>query len=115
MPHQNVTSTKATAQNAVTPSPPPNDKGREQNAAVHPEPRSYAAPHVADSTLAPPAAGEVADYMDEGDALGLEGMQQGGTHANRPIKTEAQRGQGPRTRGENRERLRSGLPPEIKD
>lgn len=115
MPHQNPTSTKAAAQNAAVPSPEPNDKGREQNAAVHPEPRSYAAPDVADSTLAPPAAGEVSDYMDEGEALGAPGMQQGGNHANRPVRTEAQRGQGPRTRGENRERVRSGLPPEIED
>ena len=69
MPHQNVEAGKATAQNAATDPIAPNDKGREQNAAVRPEPSSYAAPDVADSTLAPPAAGEVADYMDEGDPL----------------------------------------------
>ena len=70
MPHQNVTSSRATQQYAATSSGQPNDQAREQNVSVHPEPRSYAASDVMDSTLAPPAAGEVADYMDEGDALG---------------------------------------------
>jgi hypothetical protein len=102
MPHQNVDSSKATEQNSATGSGAPNDEGREQNRAVHREPRSYAAPNVADSSLAPPAAGEVADYMDEGDALGDDGVQQGSTHANRPVRTEADRGQGPKTRKANR-------------
>ena len=51
--------------------------------------------------MAPPAAGEVADYMDEGDALGDDGLQQGRTNANRPMRTEAKDGQGPKTRAAN--------------
>ena len=101
MPHQNVTSSRATQQNAATSSGQPNDQAREQNASAHPEPRSYAAADVADSSLATPAAGEVADYMDEGDALGDDGLQQGRTNANRPMRTEAKDGQGPKTRAAN--------------
>lgn len=107
MPHQNTDSSKATAQNSVTPSAP-NDQAREQNRAVHAEPRSYVAADVADATLAPPAAGEVADYMDEGEALDMEGSQQGSNHSNRPRVTEAKRGQGKITRAANREIARSG-------
>ena len=108
MPHQNVNSPKATEQNSVVGSGQPNDRAVEQNPAVRPEPRSYAAPKVADSTLAAPAAGEMPDYMDEGDALGDDGLQQGGTNANRPIRTEADRGQGPKTRAANRRIVRTG-------
>lgn len=106
MPHQNVTSSRATQQNAATSSGQPNDKGREQHASVHPEPRSYASGDVADSSLAPPAAGEAADYMDEGDALGDEDVQQGRTNANRPMRTEAQDGQGPKTQAANRDTVK---------
>jgi hypothetical protein len=102
MPHQNVDSTKATEQNTATGSGQPNDQAREQNRAADAEPRAYAAPDVADSSLAPPAAGETADYADEGDAIGLAG-QQGQDHTNRPQKTEADRGQGPQTRAANRD------------
>jgi len=108
MPHQNVNSPKATEQNSVTGSGLPNDRGVEQNRAARPEPRSYTAADAADATLAPPAAGEVADYMDEGEALGDAGLQQGGNHASRPIRTEADRGQGPKTRAANRRIVKSG-------
>jgi hypothetical protein len=110
MPHQNTQSPKAAAQNAVTDPPAPNDQAREQSVTAHPEPRSYAAPDVADSTLAPPAAGEVGDYMDEGEALGVGDMQQGGDRATRPTRTEAQRGQGRKTRAANRRIFKSGSP-----
>ncbi|HWE44839.1 MAG TPA: hypothetical protein VG407_02335 [Caulobacteraceae bacterium] len=111
MPHQNTTSSKATSQNAATDPAMPNDQAREQNREEHAEPRSYAAPDVADATLASPAAGEVADYMDEGDAIGDTatgegGVQQGRNHTTRPLRTEAQRGQGPKTRTANREQLK---------
>jgi hypothetical protein len=107
VPHQNTTSSKATAQNAATdPGSPPNDQAREQQRSVHPEPRSYVAPDVRDATLAPPAAGEVAEYMDEGDALSAEGLQVGRNHTTRPIRTEAERGQGPKTRAANRKAVR---------
>jgi hypothetical protein len=108
MPHQNTTSSRATAQNSVVGYTPGNDKGREENASVHPEPRTYAAPNVSDSTLAPPAAGEMPEYDDEGAALDMAGGQQGRNHANRPMKTEAERGQGPKTRKANRKIVKSG-------
>jgi Raf kinase inhibitor-like YbhB/YbcL family protein len=108
MPHQNTQSSKAAGQNAATDNPAPNDQAREQNASVRAEPRTYVAPDVEDSTLAPPAAGEVADYMDEGDALGADGLQQGGNHGSRPGRTEAGRGQGPKTHEANREIVRTG-------
>jgi hypothetical protein len=110
MPHQNTQSPRATAQNAVTGQTPGNDRGAEQSRSVHPEPRSYAAPDVADSTLAAPAAGEMADYADEGDALGMENVQQGASHTRWPVTTEAKSGQGPKTRAANRKMTKSGSP-----
>lgn len=108
MPHQNVDSSKATAQNAVTDPIAPGDQPADGGEARRPEPRTYAAPDVADSTLAPPAAGEVADYMDEGDALGADDVQLGGNHRNRPRNTEIDSGQGPKTRAGNQQRLKTG-------
>lgn len=108
MPHQNVDSSKATAQNAATDPVGPGDQTEAGGEARRSEPRSYAAPDVADSTLAPPAAGEVADYMDEGDALGADDVQLGGTNRNRPRNTEIDSGQGPKTRAGNQQRLRTG-------
>ena len=107
MPHQNTQSSKATAQNAATDPIAPNDQAREQNVSVRTEPRSYVAPDVADASLAPPAAGEVADFMDEGDALSpadLEagGLQQGGTNTRRPVPTEAGHQRGAKTRAADR-------------
>lgn len=106
MPHQNVTASKATAQNAATDPRAPNDKGVEENDAVRPEARSYAAPDYRDASLAAPAAGEMGDYADEGEALGDDGLQQGGVHANRPVRTEARSGQGPKTVKANRDIVR---------
>lgn len=112
MPHQNVDSATATAQNAATDPVGPGDQTRagksRPDEARPPEPHSYAARDVRESTLAPPAAGEVADYMDEGDALGADDVQLGGTHRDRPRQTEAERGQGPKTRAANRQTVRSG-------
>ena len=110
MPHQNTTSSKATSQNAVNDPIAPNDQAREQNRSVRPEPRSYAAHDVADSTLAGPAAGEVADYADEGEAMGMAGQQQGRNHTTRPIRTEAHKGQGKKTRQANHERFNTRGP-----
>jgi hypothetical protein len=75
MPHQNTSSSTATAQNTAT-------------------------------DPAKAAEGEVADVMDEGDALAAQDVQQGSTHANRPEKTERQADQGPRTTEANRESLK---------
>ncbi len=108
MPHQNVDSSKATAQNAATDPVGPGDQTQAGGASRQPEPRSYAAPDVAESTLAPPAAGEVADYMDEGDPLDADDVQLGGTNRNRPHRTEVDIGQGPKTRAGNRNRVRTG-------
>ena len=108
MPHQNVHSSKATAQNAATDPIGPGDQTQAGGEALRPEPRSYAAPDVADSSLAPPAAGEVADYMDEGDALAADDVQLGGTNRNRPERTEKMDQQGPKTRAGNRNRVKSG-------
>lgn len=112
MPHQTPDSSKATAQNQATEPTQPNDQAREQHVAVRPEPSSYAAHDVADSTLAPPAAGEVGDFADEGDALDPElmeaGFQQGRTNNNEPDQTDRVRGQGPKTREANKRMVRSG-------
>ena len=74
MPHQNVHSSKATAQNAATDPVGPGDQTQAGGEGLRPEPRSYAASDVTESTLAPPAAGEVADFMDEGDPLGAHSI-----------------------------------------
>lgn len=108
MPHQNTTSSKATSQNAVNDPIAPNDQAREQNRSVYPEPRSYAAHDVVDSTLAGPAAGEVADYADEGETTGMAGQQQGRNHNTRPIRSETHNGQGRKTRQANHERFTRG-------
>ncbi|MEH6665738.1 MAG: hypothetical protein V7678_12865 [Brevundimonas sp.] len=102
MPHQNTQSSTATAQNAATGPYAPNDQAREQHRSVRPDPDRYAAPDVADSSLAPPAAGEVADYQDEGEPLDGAEVHMGGNHTTRPVRTEAQSGQGPKTRAANR-------------
>ena len=108
MPHQNVSSSDATAQNAATDRTQADARGRDQDTAARAEPRSYTARDSADASLAPPAAGEVADLDAEGEDLDGVSVQQGRTNANRPEKTEAQRGQGPKTIEANRERLKGG-------
>ena len=102
MPHQNVHAGKATAQNSAVSSNEPNDQAREQNAAVRPEPSSYVAESYQDATLAAPAAGEMPDYMDEGDPLGDGEVQQGGTNTMRPYRTEKVQTQGAKTRAANK-------------
>ena len=102
MPHQNVHAGKATAQNSAVPSGQPNDQAREQKAAVRPEPSSYVAADYQDASLAAPAAGEMPDYMDEGDPLGDPGVQQGGNHTMRPYRTEKLQHQGAKTRAANK-------------
>ena len=112
MPHQNVDSATAAAQNAATDPVGPGDQteaGKSRPVEARgPEPRSYAAPDVRDSTLAPPAAGEVADFMDEGDPIDADDVQLGGTNRNRPRNTEMDLGQGPKTRAGNRNIVKTG-------
>lgn len=104
MPHQNTSSSNATAQNAAADPQAPRDTPLAQDR--RPEPRAYAAPDVQDASLAPPAAGEVADFQDDGDDLGGEAVQQGATHSNRPGRTEALDQQGPKTQAANRDIVR---------
>ncbi len=108
MPHQNVDTSKGVAQNAATDPAGPGDQTEAGGEARRPEPRAYAAPDMADSTLAPPAAGEVADYMDEGEALDADDVQLGSTNRNRPRNTDIDSGQGPKTRAGNQQRLKTG-------
>jgi hypothetical protein len=102
MPHQNTDSTKAAAQNAATGYDQTNQQAEGQRADERPEPRAYAAPNVEDSTLAPPASGEVSDYMDEGDPS--FGAQQGANHTNWELHGHKLRAdqQGPKTRAANK-------------
>ena len=108
MPHQNVDSANAAAQNAATDPIGPGDQTRAGGEQRRPEPHSYAAADVEESTLAPPAAGETADFMDEGDPIGADDVQQGSNHANRPARTEKLDQQGPKTRAGNLNRLKTG-------
>lgn len=100
MPHQNTSSSDSTAQNAAT------DPVQASDTPSPTEARSYRAANAA-SSLAPRAAGEVADDMDEGDALAAGDVQQGSAHANRPARTESRSSQGPKTIRANREQLKS--------
>lgn len=103
MPHQNTPSMKAAAQNAATDPAAPNDQARGQNRAVDPEPRSYAAQDARDATVAPPAAGETADYMDEGDPS--FGAHQGMNNTNRDLHAHDPRAnqQGAKTRAASKD------------
>ena len=107
MPHQNTESATATAQNAANEPHAPNDQAREQHVTTHPEAKSYVAADYRDATLAAPAAGEVADYADDGEPLD-EAFQQGGDHNNRPHRTEVMSGQGPKTRAANARIVKGG-------
>lgn len=104
MAHQNTTSSTAARQNAATDPVKPGNQGGGQ--VSREEPRSYAAADWADASLASPAAGEVADNMDAGEALAADDVRQGGTNRNRPERTEKQSPQGPETVAANRERLK---------
>lgn len=107
MPHQNTASSDAVAQNSATDSQAPRDIPTGQD--LKPEPSSYAADEVDMSSVAPPAAGEVADFQDEGEALEGEPVQQGATNTNRPERTEAMDRQGPKTRAANRDIVRGRM------
>ena len=106
MPHQNVQSGTATAQNAATDPRQPNDRAVEEHASVRPAPDAYAAPDVKDATVAPPAAGEMADYMDEGDPLDGDEFHTGRTRTNVAAHSRNVDQQGPKTVQANRQRLK---------
>lgn len=105
MAHQNTVSSSAANQNAAT-DPTTSPTGRTEGEQPVKTADRYAGADATDATLAPPAAGEVADDMDEGDDLGADDVQQGGTNSNRPYQTEKQSAQGPETVAANRERLK---------
>jgi hypothetical protein len=107
MPHQIPHAPNATAQNAATDKQAPNDQARDQHRSARPDPDDYAARSWEDASLAPPAAGEVGDYADEGDPSG--GMQQGADRTKVPEKN-IQYGQGKRTLEEERRTMDSGSP-----
>lgn len=106
MPHQNVQSGTATAQNAATDPRQPNDRAVEEHASIRPAPDAYAAPDVKDATVAPPAAGEMADYMDEGDPLDGDEFHTGRTRTNVAAHSRNVDQQGPKTVQANRQRLK---------
>jgi len=106
MPHQNVQSGTATAQNAATDPRQPNDRAVEEHASIRPAPDAYAAPDVKDATVAPPAAGEMADYMDEGDPLDGDEFHTGRTRTNVAAHSRNIDQQGPKTVQANRQRLK---------
>ena len=101
MPHQNTQSSTAAAQNAATGPSAPNDQAREQHRSVRPDPDRYTAPDIENASVAPPAAGEMADYQDGGEPLNGAEAHMGATNTRRPERTEAQSGQGPKTRAAN--------------
>ncbi|WP_396593940.1 hypothetical protein [Brevundimonas sp. R86498] len=105
MPHQNVEAGKTTAQNAATDPIQPNDQARGQHVSARPEPDRYAAPDVKDSTLAPPAAGEVADYMDEGEAVEGE-VHSGANRTNIPAHSRDDAHHGEKTQRAIEEQLK---------
>ena len=94
MAHQNPQAGKAAAQNAATGPVAPRVPGAHPEASpgpAGPEPHSYAAPDARDATLAPPAAGEVGEYADEGDPIDpqIGEIQMGGDRNNIPNKDQA--------------------------
>ena len=109
MPHGNVDSEKATAQNAATEpeTSGPNDQARGEHAEAHAEAKTYAAPDFRDASLAAPAAGEVGDYADLDEPSG--GMAQGRTNTNREAHAHRPE-QGPKTQKANRDMSGSGSP-----
>ncbi len=109
MPHQHTDSPDATSQNTVGERQAPNDMARDEHVTVKPEPRTYAAHDYSDATLAAPAAGEMPDYLDEGEAIGDEfgGGQQGGSNTMREAHSHREY-QGEKTVKANRRIVKNG-------
>ena len=105
MPHQHPDSADATSQNTVGDRRLPNDKAVGEHRSVRPEPRNYTAPEAAGATVAPPAAGEMPDYLDDGDPS--MGAQQGATNTNRDAHSHRE-WQGAKTVKANRQMLKTG-------
>lgn len=108
MRNRNTENENARSGRAVTDAQPPRDGA---HAPGGEEPRSYAAGDWRDASLAPPAAGEVTDFFDEGEPSG--GAQQGRTQTNAASR-DVRRPQGGMTRKRNRQIIAEGLPPERK-
>ena len=103
MPHQHPDRPDGPSQNDAA----PKDAAREDHRSVRSEPRSYVAPEVVDASLAPPAAGEMPDYLDEGDPLADAGAQQGGDRTLREAHAHREF-QGPKTTRANRQIAKTG-------
>jgi hypothetical protein len=93
MAHQNPLAGKAAAKNAATDPIAPRVPGAHPETPpgpVGPEPQTYVAPEARDATLAPPAAGEVGEYADEGDPIEPQfgEVQMGGDRNNIPNKDQ---------------------------
>jgi hypothetical protein len=109
MPHQHPDRPDAPPQNRVGERQAPNDVARDDHRGVRPEPRTYAAPDVADATLAPPAAGEIPDYLDEGEPLSdaFGETQQGADRTLREVHRH-RTSQGPKTTRAKRQIINKG-------
>ena len=105
MPDKHTENANARSGRAVTDQQPPQDGAHVEPG--RPEPSSYAAKTWHEATLAPPAAGEVTDFFDEGEPSG--GAQQGATRTRVP-EYDAGREQGRKTGDKNREMVKSGWP-----
>jgi len=101
MRNKNSENENARSGRAVTDDQPAQDGAHVMNRGE--EPRSYVAPDYRDATLSGPAAGEVTDFYDEGDASG--GSQQGRNRNNVPHMKDSDV-QGAKTRRRNQEILK---------
>jgi hypothetical protein len=109
MAPQNPLASKAASKNAATDPVAPRVPGAHPETPpgpVGPEPQTYVAPDARDATLAPPAAGEMGEYADEGDPIEPElgEVQMGGDRNNIPRKDVASP-QGRKTMEGNRARV----------
>jgi hypothetical protein len=109
MPHQHTDSPDATSQNSVGQRQTPNDRAGNEHSAVKPEPRSYTAYDYREASLAAPAAGEMPDDLDEGEAIGDEfgGGQQGVSNTMREAHSHRE-DQGEKTIKANRRIVKNG-------
>lgn len=100
MPDPNTDPTRTSSPDAPT---------GDQPAGVAPEAASFATGD-ADALPEPTEPRDVAQFAEQGDPLGDEGLQQGATNSNRArdLEIEIAHGQGPKTRAGNQQRLRTG-------
>ena len=110
MRNQHSENPSARSGRAVTDRQAPKDGAHAEGQRAN-EPRGYVARDIEHATLAPPAAGEVTDYFDEGDPSG--GAQQGRDRT-RLAEKDAARSQGRKTREANQQIVRTGSADRIR-